>query len=119
MIPSIKTIETMLADPISKQSELSSRRAAVLIRAYMMGADNHTRVDIALDQINKVLQGYGIESIKDNQWDRYYCDIGLLYVNMGDTYIPTVIYDTRKETWHICSWGDYVEKYWKRFGGEK
>ena len=49
------------------------------------------------------------------QVDRYYFDIHLLYVNMGDTYVPTIIYDTLKELWYCCSWGDIVENDPKRF----
>ena len=113
--PSIKTIMTQLEEPLRKQAGFSPKRAAVLIRAYMMAADTTSRVDDALDSISDILGGYGVESIKDNRWEPYYCDIGLLYVNLGDTYIQTVCYDTRKGQWLICSWGDIVERNEKRF----
>ena len=113
--PSIETIMTRLEEPLRKQALITHKRAAVLIRAYMMGADTPGRVDQAMDAINTILSGYGVESIKDNRWTSYYCDIGLLYVNMGDTYTPTVIYDTRKGAWMVCSWGDIIEAQPKRF----
>jgi hypothetical protein len=113
--PSIKTIMERLADPLSKQDSFSPKRAAVLIRAYMLSADNPKRVDAALDEISGIIGGYGVQPITDNEWDGYYCDAGALYVNMGDTYVPTVVYDTRKDRWMICSWGDLVEGDPKRF----
>ena len=113
--PSTKTIMTRLEEPLRKQAVFSPKRAAVLIRAYMMAADNARRIDDAMNEINKILDGYGIEALTDNEWDTYYCNVGVLYVNMGDTYIPTVCYDTRKGQWLISSWGDIVERNEKRF----
>jgi len=73
-------------------------------------------IDYALDVINKLIGGYGVESIRGEWVDHYYQDINLLYVNKGDTYEPTVIYDTMKKKWYIgVSWGDIVEKESKRF----
>ncbi len=113
--PSIKTIMTRLAEPLQKQTSLSLKRAAVLIRAYMMSADDPKRVDTALDAIDAIIGGSGVMTLTDNQWDKYYCDAGVLYVNMGDTYAPTVCYDTRVDRWMVCSWGDLVEKNPGRF----
>jgi hypothetical protein len=69
-----------------------------------------------MEAINEILGGYGVEQITDNQWSEYWCDGGLLYVNMGDAYTCTVIYDTRKDRWIVGSWGDVVERNEKRFG---
>jgi hypothetical protein len=33
-----------------------------------------------------------------------------LYVNMGDTYVPTLIYDVKKQKFIVASWGDWYEK---------
>ena len=106
MYPSVKTIMTRLEEPIRNQAELSPKQTAERIRHFMMDDD----VDFALERINTLLGGYGVEAIRDHDFSRYYGDIGLLYVNMGDTYTPTVCYDTRKEKWLVCSWGDIVEK---------
>ena len=114
MKPSVKMINRMLGNIIEKEgSDIPSvcRR----IRKEMDNAATYDQIDKALDTINEILKGYGVESIRDNNWDSYYCDIGILYVNMGDTYIPTVIYDTRKDSWYVTSWGDIVERNEKRF----
>lgn len=85
------------------------------IRYMIQGTHSHDEVDNILESVNVLLKGYGVEVIRGPHVDQYYMDINLLYVNLGDTYIPTLIYDTLKETFVICSWGDYVEKYPKRF----
>ena len=73
-------------------------------------------VDYKLERINTLIGGYGVESIPGEWVDRYYQSTNLLYVNMGDTYEPTVIYDTVKKKWYIgVSWGDIVESEPKRF----
>lgn len=113
---SVKTIMKRLEEPLRKQ-DIGQKVAAGVIRNLMMGANTHSRIDEALDAINKTLGGYGVEAIVDNGWDRYYQDLGVLYVNMGDTYCQTVCYDTRKEKWLVCSVGDLVESNQKRFGG--
>jgi hypothetical protein len=115
MIPSIKTIETMLADALEKEHGDNAHNIAMQIRAAIEKAVDPGTVDAALDTCNALLKCYGVEAIRDNQWDGYYCDIGLLYVNMGDTYAATVVYDTRRDAFYITSWGDIVESETKRF----
>ena len=58
-----------------------------------------------------------VESTRGKPWvSHYYQDINLLYVNKGDTYEPTVIYDALKDIWYIGrSWGDVIESDEKRF----
>ena len=48
--------------------------------------------------IDELLDGHGIESFEIG-------DTVVSYVNMGDTYIMTVLFDG---DYHISSWGDYV-----------
>lgn len=114
-IPSTKTIETMLGDILKHEYGNDIKKQVKDIRKAMETAYDHKSIDDCLDKCNEVLKGFGIESIRDNNFTGYYGDIGLLYVNMGDTYIPTVIYDTRKDKFYVCSWGNIVEKEEKRF----
>lgn len=114
MKPSINTIETRLSETLKKEYT-DIKPVARQIRAAMDNADSYKSVDNALDTINMLLHGYGVESIRDNQFKGYYCDIGILYVNMGDTYCSTVAYDTRSGNWIVASWGDIVERDMKRF----
>ena len=117
MIPSVKRIKAVLGNTLHKEygNGNSFELACHSIRQQMKASLNFNAIDMALEQINKILCGYGVESMRDIEWDSYYGDIGLLYVNMGDTYVGTVIYDTRKKRWFVACLGDYVEKKEKRF----
>ncbi len=66
--------------------------------------------ELKLRAINEVLQGYGIESLRTTKWKNgYWCDILCTYVNMGDSYIPTIIHH-RKHGFMVSSIGDITEK---------
>jgi hypothetical protein len=62
----------------------------------------------ALRDIDEILQGHGVEYVlTDNKrWAAY-------YVNMGDTYSPTVMIQTRPRRSILVGrdWGSYVERY--------
>jgi len=55
--------------------------------------------------IDELLGGFGVEVVGDV--NNYPPRIDLEYVNMGDTYTGTVLYDGR---WEVGSWGDWVER---------
>lgn len=69
----------------------------------------------ALDYANELLGGNGIEYIESQQ-DTMRHREGLSYVNMGDTYDTTLIYDHKTGRFYVGAWGDWVERYPKRFG---
>lgn len=55
--------------------------------------------------LNEVLKGYGVEMLVDKR-DKVRAE----YVNMGDTYLPTVLYDLKRGRFEVMSWGDFVEE---------
>ena len=68
--------------------------------------------------LNELLGGCGIEYVPN--YDEGFPDIGGIdYVNMGDSYIMTIIYDHEREEFIISSYGDYLEENMKRFFGWK
>ncbi len=69
----------------------------------------------ALDYADELLGGSGIEYIESQQ-DTMRRREGLSYVNMGDTYDTTLIYDHKTGRFYVGAWGDWVERYPKRFG---
>jgi hypothetical protein len=78
--------------------------------------ENYCHRPIAcLEELNPVLDGCGIEYIADVADDQHDCH-GLEYINMGDTYDSTFIYDHRTGRLFISCWGDEVEKNYRRFG---
>jgi len=69
--------------------------------------------DDVLERANEILRGGGVEPIDCEycQVDNYYFGIVLLYVNMGDTYTTTLLYDTANQKFLIGSWGDWYERH--------
>jgi len=69
------------------------------------------KIELILEACNEVLQGFGVEYIAHCN-DGYDFDslYGLSYVNLGDTYKATVIYNHLKEKFTIGCWGDIVEE---------
>ena len=114
MYPSVHTITKRLGVSKEKAKE---------IRGLMEGTENPNayesvkklmqycyykplRVEMVMEAINEILGGYWVD----------WCDGGLLYVNLGDTYTETICYDTRKNKWIVSSWGNIIERNEKRFG---
>jgi hypothetical protein len=56
----------------------------------------------------KMMDGFGVEYIRSSN-DTVRTPDGLDYVNMGDTYDLTLVYDHNKGKYVVTSWGDIVE----------
>lgn len=68
------------------------------------------RASAAMDVIDFILGGHGVEPIRDpNVLEGYWGDTVALYSNRGDTYDATVVYDVNSERFELTSWGDWVE----------
>jgi len=65
-------------------------------------------IELKLAAINEVLEGFGVEYIESTS-DSYVDSYGLSYINLGDTYTNTVIFDHSCNKFRFCSWGDIVE----------
>ncbi|MCW5941025.1 MAG: hypothetical protein KIS66_02255 [Fimbriimonadaceae bacterium] len=74
------------------------------------------RVDVALEYAAHCLAAHGVESIDGNYNDPYWQNAQYLYVNRGDPYDPTVLYDCTRERFFSGCWGDVVEKHGRRRG---
>jgi len=61
-----------------------------------------------LQAADKMMDGNGVERISG-------VGGGLMYVNMGDTYDTTLIYDYKTNRFVVSSWGDIVERQPRRF----
>jgi len=85
--------------------------ARALAREMKTAAGDTDAVDRALDNANVAMHAHGIESIEgDYQVDNYYYNIVALYVNTGDAYNGTVLYETENERFLVTTWGDWVER---------
>ena len=69
------------------------------------------RVNEQLEAINELTDGCGIESIRIDGYhhSNYWTDCIGLYINMGDTYLLTIIYNVIDNQFEFSSWGDFYE----------
>ncbi len=63
-------------------------------------------VERVMQAVNYVIDAHGVESI----YDKRYTDPRLSYINMGDTYDATLLYDYETDTFRVGSWGYYAER---------
>jgi len=134
-LPSLKTILERL--PWLDKLPMPPEASALLIRQAMEYAETGTigdlfgafieqegmrprifqsRIHFALEAMNIALDTFGVDFVAPRRGD-YSAARGLEFLNTGETYTPTVIYDHGSKTWKITSWGDIVERYPNRFGG--
>lgn len=69
-------------------------------------------LEAANESLNEVLgpaTSFGVCLIRGEWRNDYWCDIRALYVNTGDTYNPTFIYDREKNRLYCTTLGDFVE----------
>lgn len=77
---------------------------------------NKTNISNALEWANRVLAGHGVEYIRDARDGIESPNVyGIEYVNMGDSYAPTVIYDHSARRFRFTSLGDLIEAMPHRF----
>jgi len=73
-------------------------------------------IEDAMDEINKIIDGYSIEVIRSSEeFNSYYGDIVAEYVNMGDQYTPTIFYDNIKKQIQVICFEDWVLKNQKKY----
>lgn len=84
--------------------------------AQLKAAGGRKSADAALDDADRRLEGHGVEAIRgDYHVDNYYYDIVALYVNMGDTYNGTILYETDTGRFLVTTMGDWVEQNERRY----
>jgi hypothetical protein len=67
-------------------------------------------IEQVLQALNVVLGGYGVEGIRSRRaWSDFWHDTKFLYVNIGDSYANTIIFDTETERFKTGSVGDLLE----------
>ena len=114
-LPSIKTLESAfpgkgrgLRKLLESAAAVKRHPAAIRLREDCLHAPSLH--DLRLHALNGEAETFGVEYIahRDDGWrvdDQY----GIEYLNTGDTYTATLLFDHHKQTWRVCSWGDIVE----------
>lgn len=119
IIVSERTFEKMIKSLIKEQLESEGVEIEQKIAEWNSKPDK-TKVDANIELANDMLDGYGVEAIYGTGLnDRYFGDIEYIFVNMGDAYIPTVIYDVKEKQYFYASIGDIIEsKELRQLGGD-
>jgi hypothetical protein len=108
MRPTIKNIVAVLGVSTAQANAIR----AVLLSSEKSGVD----IDPALEFVNATVGAHGIEAVRGEiHVDNYFGDIVGLYVNTGDTYNGTVVYDTTKGTFSVTTLGFWVEQYERKY----
>lgn len=66
--------------------------------------------EIKLEMINVLLKGHGTEILSEENWGNFRYP-HYSYVNMGDPYITTILYDYKKECFICSCWGNIAENF--------
>lgn len=104
-LPSVNTIESNLRT--DRNTARSIRKALEECRQSEEGYF-FDRVRKALETADSLIGGHGVEYIRSSE-DTMHSVEGIEYVNMGDTYRTTVLFDWARGTFDICPWGNIVE----------
>lgn len=83
-----------------------------LLDKLRAGAERQ-RAEQIMGTASEVLGGHGVEALHDEAAyaNAYFEDVIALYVNMGDPYVATVLYDTESERFLVAAWGDFQDSH--------
>lgn len=66
---------------------------------------SHAAVEAIEEASQRFDTGYGVEGFATDEGGRH----GITYLNMGDAYAVTVIFDSRTERFRLGCWADIAE----------
>jgi hypothetical protein len=122
MYPSIKTLQTIAGDRAKDLRAIIDGTAdpkryenveAWVRQCFHEPTDLEQRIEAA----NQILDGFGVEALQCMNVHGAHYEPHAVYVNMGDTYTGTLVYDYARDRWLVTSWGDFVESEERRRGG--
>jgi len=60
---------------------------------------------------NEIMEGFGIEAIRSSKtWQQFWCDVRFVYINAGDVYAPTLVFNTLAQTFTIACMADLADR---------
>lgn len=118
--PSIKTLKPVFGDRAKEARELLTGEGATKRKTRDYASvtqwereahgqiSYHERLMVALDEIAGT---YGVEALmaRDARWPDYE------YLNSGDTYNTTLLFNHRTKSFSVGCWGDIVERAGNRY----
>lgn len=82
------------------------------IQKLMKYPGSDKKAEENLEKIDKLIDGHGVEVIngEKNTPGGFWQNAVAAYVNIGDTYNATVLYDVNEKEFLLTTWGDWAEK---------
>lgn len=80
-------------------------------QSYHQPSESAVRLGVA----NRLLEGYGVEYLRPARSDSPFRPEGVSYVNMGEMYVTTVIFDHKRGEYLCMDLGTFLEKNHRRF----
>lgn len=96
----VKDLEMIGGNGLSGDEDLEGLARMLNSASGMRG------VEKAMREADKVLDTFGIESVFE---EGEYGDPAMMYLNTGDTYNATLVYDVGEDELYASTWGDWVE----------
>lgn len=60
---------------------------------------------------NEIMDGFGIEVIRSSKtWQQFWCDVRFVYINAGDVYVPTLVFNTVAQSFSINCMADLADR---------
>lgn len=110
-----KRLYAVIGQNLEKEEKEPMRTCKAICEAINKYNGTCDSQDDILMYCNNLMHGYGVEALRGQWRGGYWGDTEALYVNMGDTYTGTILYDVRTDKFVATSWGDFVELHPKRF----
>ena len=103
-------------DALPDEPEIARRAMDGIDGLLKKGAEPRGKPSLyeaAMELLSEAIGGYGVEAIRSQESNAgpYYGDIVATYVNAGDTYDSTVIFNAETDTFERMSVGDWIERY--------
>lgn len=99
---SIKKISAHFSDSTGVWGEL-------IQRALKLHEAGYSTVEDVLRNVNAIIGAHGVEALSAPHDDGTPNPIAY-YVNTGDTYSATLLWDVRKKRFELTTWGDWYER---------
>ncbi len=99
--------------------DASTAAIRTLYSSMQSALGRHTFEEV-MQAANRLMEGHGVEAIRIEgaHVDNFYGDVVATYVNMGDTYNLTIVHDSASNSFHLTTYGDWLEQNEHRYTPE-
>lgn len=107
MIPTIKTLQAHFQ--LNRTEARNIRKCLELWGTFNETTRRNYTIDQVFELISEQLEAHGVEAIRGEWQNGYWCDTRAIYINMGDTYSATLVYDRNTNRVYATDYGSFVE----------